>query len=181
MLLPSHHHQEDAQEDAMDKKAEKKAPKKAKIAPAGSVAIPCLRYRETSDAIDWLSEVFGFACQVAVPGIDGAIAHAQLTLGNGMIMIGSVSSEGEYGRLLAQPDEIGGRETHTVYLVVNDVDRICERARAAGAVILEEPADTEFGSRGFLCRDPEGHVWNVGSYDPWQPEDLFNQAGGRRP
>jgi uncharacterized glyoxalase superfamily protein PhnB len=118
---------------------------------------------------------------VAVPGIDGAIAHAQLTLGNGMIMIGSVSSEGTYGTLLGQPDEIGGRETQTFYLVVEDPDRVCERARAAGAVILEEPADTEFGSRGFLCRDLEGHVWNVGSYDPWKPEDLFNQAGSHRP
>jgi uncharacterized glyoxalase superfamily protein PhnB len=159
----------------------KKTEKKPSPNPIGSTAIPCLRYRDTSDAIDWLGEVFGFVCQVAVPGIDGAIAHAQLTRGTGMIMIGSVSSEGEYGRLLAQPDEIGGRETQTIYLVVDDVDRVCERARAAGALILEEPADTEFGSRGFLCRDPGGHVWNVGSYDPWQPEDLFNQAGSRRP
>ena len=141
-----------------------------------SIAIPCLRYRDTPAAIDWLCEVFGFECQLAVPGIGDAIAHAQLTLDGGMIMLGSVSSEGEYGRLLAQPDEIGGRETQTVYLVVDDADRVCERARAAGAVIVEEPADTEFGSRGFICRDPEGHVWNVGTYDPWKPEDLFNKA-----
>jgi uncharacterized glyoxalase superfamily protein PhnB len=140
-----------------------------------SIAIPCLRYRDTPAAIDWLCEAFGFECQMAVPGIDGAIAHAQLTLDEGMIMLGSVSSEGEYGRLLAQPDEIGGRETQTVYLHVKDADRVCERARHAGASILQEPADTEFGSRGFLCRDPEGHVWNVGTYDPWKPEQLFNK------
>jgi uncharacterized glyoxalase superfamily protein PhnB len=42
-------------------------------------------------------------------------------------------------------------------------------------VVLQEPADTEFGSRGFMCRDPEGHIWNVGTYDPWQPEQLFNK------
>ena len=141
-----------------------------------SIAIPCLRYRDTPAAIDWLCEVFGFECQLAVPGGDGAIAHAQLTLDGGMIMLGSVSSEGEYGRLLAQPDEIGGRETQTVYLQVKDADRVCERARNAGASILQEPADTEFGSRGFLCRDPEGHVWNIGTYDPWQPEQLFNKS-----
>ncbi|MGO4477203.1 VOC family protein [Massilia sp. 2TAF26] len=88
---------------------------------------------------------------------------------------GSVSSEGEYGRLLAQPDEIGGRETQTVYLRVQDADRVCERARDAGATILQEPADTEFGSRGFLCRDREGHVWNVGTYDPWQAGALFDK------
>ena len=140
-----------------------------------SIAIPCLRYRDAAAAIDWLCEVFGFECQLAVPGNDGAIAHAQLTLDGGMIMLGSVSSEGEYGRLLAQPDEIGGRETQTVYLQVPDADRVCERARDAGAVILQEPADTEFGSRGFLCRDREGHVWNVGTYDPWQAGQLFDK------
>jgi uncharacterized glyoxalase superfamily protein PhnB len=141
-----------------------------------SIAIPCLRYRDTPAAIDWLCEVFGFECQLTVPGLDGAIAHAQLTLDGGMIMLGSVSSEGEYGRLLAQPDEIGGRETQTVYLQVEDADRVCERARDAGAVILQEPSDTEFGSRGFLCRDREGHVWNVGTYDPWQAAQLFNKS-----
>ena len=89
------------------------------------------------------------------------------------IMLGSVNDEGEYGRLLAQPDEIGGRETQTVYLQVDDADRVCERARAAGATILQEPADTEFDTRGFLCRDPEGHVWNIGTYAPWDTEALF--------
>lgn len=140
-----------------------------------SIAIPCLRYRDAPAAIDWLCEVFGFECQMVVPGSGGAIAHAQLTLDGGMIMLGSVSGEGEYGRLLAQPDEIGGRETQTVYLQVQDADRVCERARDAGALILQEPADTEFGSRGFLYRDREGHVWNVGTYDPWQPEQLLDQ------
>jgi uncharacterized glyoxalase superfamily protein PhnB len=141
-----------------------------------SIAIPCLRYRDTPAAIDWLCDVFGFATQVAVPGMDGAIAHAQLTLGDGMIMLGTVTGDDDYGRILAQPDEIGGRETQTVYLQVDDADRVCERARNAGAVILQEPSDTEFGSRGFMCRDPEGHVWNVGTYDPWKPEDLFRSS-----
>jgi uncharacterized glyoxalase superfamily protein PhnB len=138
-----------------------------------SVAIPCLRYRDAPAAIDWLCEAFGFHCQMAVPGIDGAVAHAQLTLGGGMIMLGSVGNDNEYGKHLVQPDQIGGRETQTVYLHVQDADRVCERARNAGAIILQEPADTEFGSRGFMCRDPEGHIWNVGTYDPWKPEQLF--------
>lgn len=140
-----------------------------------SIAIPCLRYRDTPAAIDWLGEVFGFACQVAVPGMDGAIAHAQLTLGGGMIMLGTVTEDDDYGRVLVQPDQVDGRETQTVYLQVDDADRVCERARNAGAVILQEPSDTEFGSRGFMCRDPEGHVWNVGTYDPWNPEALFTR------
>jgi len=114
-----------------------------------SSVIPCLRYRDTRAAIEWL------------------------TLGDGMIMLGSVSDEGEYGKVLVQPDEIKGRQTQTVYLQVNDADRVCERAGNAGALILQAPADTAFGSRGFMCRDLEGHVWNVGTYDPWKPEDLF--------
>jgi uncharacterized glyoxalase superfamily protein PhnB len=136
-----------------------------------SIAIPCLRYRDTAAAIDWLCAVFGFECQLAVPGPGGAIAHAQLTRGGGMIMLGTVS-EDDYGSVLAQPDQLGGRGTQTVYLQVEDADRVCERARDAGAVVLQEPSDTEFGSRGFMCRDPEGHVWNVGTYDPWKPETL---------
>jgi uncharacterized glyoxalase superfamily protein PhnB len=49
-------------------------------------------------------------------------------------------------------------------------------ARAVPApIIMQEPADTEFGSRGFMCRDREGHMWNIGTYDPWQPEQLFHK------
>jgi uncharacterized glyoxalase superfamily protein PhnB len=133
-----------------------------------SAAIPCMRYRDAPTAIDWLCEAFGFECQLVVPDTRDGIAHAQLTLDGGMIMLGSVSNDNEYGKHLAQPDQIGGRETQTVYLHVQDADRVCERARTAGAIIMQEPSDTEFGSRGFMCRDPEGHIWNVGTYDPWQ-------------
>jgi uncharacterized glyoxalase superfamily protein PhnB len=133
-----------------------------------------MRYRDAPAAIDWLCEAFGFECQMAVPGIGGAIAHAQLTLNGGMIMLGSVSNDNEYGKHLAQPDQIGGRETQTVYLHVEDADVACERARNAGALIMQEPADTDYGSRGFMCRDPEGHIWNVGTYDPWRPEQVLN-------
>jgi uncharacterized glyoxalase superfamily protein PhnB len=107
---------------------------------------------------------------MVVPGSGDAIAHAQLTLNDGMIMLGSVSNDNEYGNLLVQPDQINGRQTQTVYLQVDDADRVCERARNAGALILQEPADTAYGSREFMCRDPEGHIWNVGTYDPWKPE-----------
>lgn len=133
-----------------------------------SAAIPCMRYRDAPAAIAWLCEAFGFECQMAVPGLEGAIAHAQLTLNGGMIMLGSVSHDNEYGKLLVQPDQVNGRQTQTVYLHVDDADRVCERARHAGALILQEPADTAYGSREFMCRDPEGHIWNVGTYDPWK-------------
>ena len=72
-----------------------------------ATVIPCLRYRNAPAAIEWLCGVFGFEKQLVVPNEDGTIAHAQLGFGNGMIMLGSVLDT-EFGRLMKQPDEIGG-------------------------------------------------------------------------
>lgn len=136
--------------------------------PKNTVAnvIPCFRYRDAPAAIEWLCDTFGFEKQLVVPGENGAIAHAQLTFGNGMIMVGSVK-HGEFDRLMKQPDEIGGAETQTVYVVVSDADTIYQRAKAAGVEILLDIKDEDYGGRGFTCRDLEGHIWNFGTYDPW--------------
>jgi uncharacterized glyoxalase superfamily protein PhnB len=128
--------------------------------------IPCLRYRNAPAAIEWLCQTFGFEKQLVVPNEDGTIAHAQLSFGNGMIMLGSVQ-ENEFGRLMKQPDEIGGAETQSAYLIVSDADLIYQRAKSAGAEIVMEIKDEDYGGRGFSCRDPEGHLWNIGTYDPW--------------
>ena len=132
----------------------------------GSVAIPCLRYRHAPAMIDWLCQTFGFERQLVVPDGEDGIAHAQLRLGNGMIMLGSVR-EGEYGKLMAQPDEVGQRGTQSIYLVVDDADAVLKRAMDAGAEVVIPIKDEDYGGRGFTCRDPEGHVWTVGTYDPW--------------
>jgi uncharacterized glyoxalase superfamily protein PhnB len=133
-----------------------------------ATVIPCLRYRNAPAAIEWLCSTFDFEKQLVVPGEDGTIDHAQLTFGNGMIMIGSVQkTETEYGRLIKQPDEIGGLETQSPYLVVADADEIYRRAKGAGATIVIDIKDEDYGGRGFSCRDPEGRLWNVGTYDPW--------------
>lgn len=134
--------------------------------------IPCLRYRNAPAAIDWLCAAFGFEKHAVHANPDGSIAHAQLSFGNGMIMLGSVSTsapgtESEWGRLIRQPDEIGGAETQSAYLIVADADAVYARARAAGAQILLDIKDEDYGGRGFTCRDPEGHVWSFGTYDPW--------------
>jgi uncharacterized glyoxalase superfamily protein PhnB len=65
------------------------------------------------------------------------------------------------------PDEIGGAETQTAYVVVSDADLVYEQAKAAGAEILLDIKDEDYGGRGFTCRDLEGHIWNFGTYDPW--------------
>lgn len=138
----------------------------ATAATAYSTAIPCLRYRDAPAAIDWLCRVFGFERQLVVPDADGGIAHAQLKLGGGMIMLGS-ARDNDYGALMKQPDEVGGAQTQTSYLVVADPDDVYARVLAAGARIALDIKDEDYGGRGFSCVDPEGHVWSVGSYDPW--------------
>jgi uncharacterized glyoxalase superfamily protein PhnB len=131
-----------------------------------ATVIPCLRYRDAPAAIQWLCRVFGFEEQLVVPNEDGTIAHAQLSFGNGMIMLGS-ASDSEFGRLMKLPDEIGGAETQTSYVVVSDADLVYRQAKAAGAEIILDIKDEDYGGRGFTCRDLEGHIWNFGTYDPW--------------
>ena len=132
-----------------------------------ATVIPVLRYRDAPAAIEWLCETFGFEKNLVVPNEDGTIAHAQLSFGNGMIMLGSVLSDTEFGRLMKQPDEIGGAETQSAYVVVNDADAVYARAKAAGAKIAIEIKDEDYGGRAFSCYDLEGHLWSFGTYDPW--------------
>ena len=131
-----------------------------------ATVIPCLRYRDAPAAIKWLCSTFGFEEQLVVPNPDGTIAHAQLRFGNGMIMLGSVV-DSEYGRLIKQPDEIGGAETQSAYVIVSDADAIYQRAKGAGAQIVLDIKDEDYGGRGFTCRDLEGRLWTFGTYDPW--------------
>jgi uncharacterized glyoxalase superfamily protein PhnB len=131
-----------------------------------SAVIPTLRYRNAPAAVEWLCNVFGFQQHAVVPDGKGGIVHAELTLGNGMVMLGSVADT-EFGHMMKQPDEIGGAETQSAYLVVSDADTIYVKAKHAGADIVLDIKDEDYGGRGFSCRDLEGHLWSVGTYDPW--------------
>jgi len=135
-----------------------------------STIIPCLRYRDARAAIDWLCRAFGFHEQ-AVYADGDTVHHAQLTFGNGMIMLGSVDNSSQWGRQIAQPDEIGDRETQSPCVIVADADAHYAQARAAGARIVMDISDQDYGGRGYSCRDPEGHLWWFGSYDPWKAHD----------
>ena len=132
---------------------------------AGSVVIPTVRYRDAAAAIEWLCRVFGFERHLVVPEPDGRIAHAQLRLGTGMIMLGSARDDA-YGDLVAAPEK-GRPATAGAYVVVKDVDAHYARARAGGAEIVRDIKDEDYGGRDYTARDPEGHVWSFGSYDPW--------------
>lgn len=134
----------------------------------GSTIIPCLRYRDAHAAIEWLCEAFGFARNAVYENEQGGVEHAQLTWGAGMIMLGEVR-DNEFGRHIAQPDEIGGRETQCACVIVANCKSHYQQAKTAGAVIVDDYSEKEYGGAGYSCRDPEGHLWYFGSYDPWQP------------
>lgn len=127
--------------------------------------IPAMRYDDAPAAIAWLRDAFGFEEHLVVEGEGDTVAHAQLTLDDGMIMLGSARRD-EHGSLTVQPGDAGG-VTQSLYIVVGDVDAHCARARAAGAEIVMEPEEQPYGGKLYSCRDPEGHLWNFGSYDPW--------------
>ena len=129
--------------------------------------VPTLRYDDAEAAIDWLCRAFGFERHLVVRDEESdEIVHAQLTFGNGMIMIGSVRDDA-FGQLQKTPAEVGGVATQSAYIIVPDADAHFARAVAAGAVIVYSLRDEDYGGRGYSCRDPEGHLWNFGTYDPW--------------
>lgn len=133
-----------------------------------ATVIPCLRYRDAPAAIENLCHVFGFQKHLVVPGENNTVLHAQLSFGNGMLMLGSADrADNEYGKLIAQPDDIGGKQTQSIYVVVADADAVYARVREAAMAIVIEIKDEDYGGRGFTCRDLENHLWSFGTYDPF--------------
>ena len=133
---------------------------------SASTIMPALRYKDAPAAIEWLCKVFGFERHAVYPGPDNTVGHAELTLNGGMIMLGSAKDD-EYGRGFRSPSELGNVETRGAYIVVNDADAVYARAKAAGGTIVRELQNTDYGSREFGVKDPEGHSWSVGTYNPW--------------
>ena len=120
--------------------------------------IPTLRYRDARAAIDFLTGAFGFETDELFEATTGRVVHAELGFGPGTIMVGSAGAGDE------RFDQAVG--TSSIYVVVDDVDAHHERARAAGAKIERELTDTDYGSREYTARDPEGNLWSFGTYRP---------------
>lgn len=122
---------------------------------------PVLRYRDPAAAIEWLGSALGFTRHfVADEG--GQVVHAQLRLGDALIMLGPDHADDRYG--MHSPLALNGTNQCVYIALEDDVDTAYRRAVDAGAEIITEPYDTPYGSREFNFRDPEGHVWSVGSY-----------------
>ena len=120
---------------------------------------PALKYKDGPTAIRWLQKAFGFREHVVYKAPDGSVAHAQLTLDEGMVMLGSAG----------KPDAKNPwtTERQGIYVCVDDIDAHYAAAKSAGVEIVRELANTDYGSREYSARDLDGHLWSFGTYQPW--------------
>jgi uncharacterized glyoxalase superfamily protein PhnB len=120
-------------------------------------AVPIVPYCAPREAIRWLEKTFGAEPVLLVPpDEDQPLRHAEVKVGNGLVMVDDADCEGPF----ALPGPV------VVYVVVDDPDGLYDRASAAGAEILMELTDQDYGSREFAARDPYGNVWSFGTYRP---------------
>lgn len=131
-----------------------------------ATVIPCLRYRDAKAAIDWLCRAFGFERHAVYEGEGNVVHHAELSFGNGMIMLGSMT-DSPFAKLQKMPSEVGGIGTQSPYVIVQDADAHHAQAIACGATVVLPLKTEDYGGRGYSCLDPEGNLWNFGTYDPW--------------
>lgn len=121
---------------------------------------PTFRYRDTAAALGWLTGAVGFRVHFRTPE-SGPPDHAELALGSAMIMIGR-DRDDAFGGIVGHPGTAGA----ALYVAVDDADAVHARVAASGAEIVEGLTDRPYGSREFICRDPEGYVWCFGTYWP---------------
>ena len=122
---------------------------------------PSLTYDDAEAAIEWLCAAFGFQRRLVVPGPDGQVMHSELSVGPGVIMVSS--SRPNEGRL--SPRGLPA-VSQSLSVQVDDPDAHYARAKEQGAVIVRELTDEDYGSRGYLAKDLEGHQWYFGTYRP---------------
>jgi uncharacterized glyoxalase superfamily protein PhnB len=117
--------------------------------------IPSLAYKDNRAALAWLQKAFGFEPSEVLSDAKGNIVHAEMTHGDGVVMIG-----GEWADWTRSPASLGGKNTQRVHVrLERGIDEHCARARQAGAKIVMEPADQFYGDRSYIATDLEGHYW----------------------
>ena len=115
-----------------------------------STISPIVPYRDLRAAIDFLCDAFGFERHAVHEDSEGNLVHVELRLGDDFVM----------------PTTTDGGGTAQLYVVVEDADAHHDRAKAAGAEIVTELRDTDYGSRDYAAKDPEGNAWYFGTYRP---------------
>lgn len=127
---------------------------------------PSLTYDDAPAAIEWLCAAFGFTKRLVVPGPNGGIVHSELSLGPGVIMVSSPKPDA--GRV--SPRGLPGA-SQALCVRIPDPDAHFASAKAAGAEIIQDLKDEEYGSRGYMARDIEGNQWYFGTYLPGEHWD----------
>ena len=131
-------------------------------------------YRDPKAALAWLEAAFGFEPSMVILAPDGSLAHSQMRFGDGLIMVGN-----EWSSDHASPASIGGKNTQTVHIQLTaDIDGHFERARKAGAEILQAPETQFYGDRTYRARDPEGHIWTFAQTVEEIAPDVWDKAMG---
>jgi uncharacterized glyoxalase superfamily protein PhnB len=139
-----------------------------------SAMASALCYRDPKQALQWLEDAFGFEPFMVILDREGNLMHSEMRYGDGVVMVGNEWSDDH-----KSPLSIGGKNTQSVHINLADgIDAHCERARQAGAQILEEPADQFYGDRTYRARDPEGHIWTFGQTVKPMTREEWDQAGG---
>lgn len=125
-----------------------------------------MRCKDAEAMIAWLKDVLGFTERV-IYRREGIIAHAELSFGSSILMLGADRPDAHGKRV----GDLGARRTDSVYLAVDDPDALYAAVKASGVRIEMEPYDTDYGSRDFSARDPEGGLWSFGTYWPKAGEE----------
>ncbi|CAN5913509.1 VOC family protein [soil metagenome] len=121
-------------------------------------------YQDANAAIEWLGKAFGFEVRLKVDGEGGIVEHSELVYGDAVYMVGDVRRQADRDRPFKSPKDIGGANTQSVMIYVDDVDAHHTRAAAAGATIVNEPKTSDYGEgywsdRSYGVLDCDGHLW----------------------
>ncbi|MCB2112997.1 MAG: VOC family protein [Parvularculaceae bacterium] len=129
-------------------------------------------YVDPKAAFRWLETAFGFEPEMVLLDAEGNLAHSEMSYGGSILMVGN-----EWSANHQSPKSVGGKNTQTVHVQLErdgDIDAHCERARRAGAEIIQEPDTQFYGDRTYRARDIEGHIWtfavmvNETTPDDWE-------------
>jgi uncharacterized glyoxalase superfamily protein PhnB len=127
---------------------------------------PTLTYDDADTALEFLTNAFGAQQHAVYRDDSGTIHHAEVRLGNGIVMFGAARGETTATR---------GKGSG-IYVVVSDPDAHCAQARAGGAEIVRELHDEPYGSREYSARDPERNTWHFGTYQPFAFDHAVAEA-----
>jgi uncharacterized glyoxalase superfamily protein PhnB len=134
-------------------------------------------YLDPKAAFRWLEEALGFEPLMVILDENENLMHSEMKYGDSVVMVGS-----EWSADHKSPKSLGGKNTQTVHVQLargEDIDLHCERARKAGAEIMQAPETQFYGDRTYRARDPEGHIWTFGvTVEEKTPEEWDKAAGG---